>query len=88
MIPAADRWGPFSAGLDPAERVARCRGLAAVIHLIAGPRGAEAVRLLRSAETNPATLSAAAAAINALPTIDKRHVWASYAALSRPNRAA
>jgi len=84
MIDAADRWGPFSPGIDAPERIARCRGLEAVIHLTTGPRGQEAVRLLRQAERDPAALPAAARAINAMQTPDKRHIWASYAAVTKP----
>ncbi|TGD91803.1 hypothetical protein [Methylobacterium nonmethylotrophicum] len=84
MIDAADRWGPFSPGIDAPERIARCRCLEAVIHLTTGQRGDEAVRLLRQAERDPAALPAAARAINAMQTPDKRHVWASYAALNKP----
>lgn len=47
-IPPADRWGPFTDGLDAHERVARCRCLRAVVHLTTGPRGETAARLLRS----------------------------------------
>ncbi|TNC05514.1 hypothetical protein FF100_35510 [Methylobacterium terricola] len=87
MIDAADRWGPFSPGIDAPERIARCRCLEAVIHLATGPRGQEAVRLLREAERDPSGLPAARA-INAMQTPDKRHVWASYAALNKPHPAA
>ncbi|MFE1603339.1 hypothetical protein [Methylobacterium sp. ID0610] len=88
MTDHLDKWGPFSPAIKPAERVARCRGLAAVVHLITGPRDNEAVRLLRVAEHDPSALAEAAKAINALPTIDKRGVWATYATLTRPDRAA
>jgi hypothetical protein len=88
MIAPEDRWGPFSPGIETAERIARCRGLGAVVHLTTGPRGQEAVRLLRQAERDPAALTAAARAINAMEPTDKRHVWASYAALTKPTPAA
>ncbi|SFV14533.1 hypothetical protein SAMN02799631_05895 [Methylobacterium sp. 174MFSha1.1] len=84
MTDHLDKWGPFSPALEPAERIARCRGLEAVVHLITGPDGNEAVRLLRTAERDPAALPAAARAINALPSMTKRHIWASYAAVTKP----
>jgi len=79
-----DKWGPFAPAIDPAERVARCRGLEAVVHLVSGPEGNEAVRLLRTAERDPSALTDAARAINALPALTKRHIWASYAAVTKP----
>lgn len=83
MIPVADRWGPFTPDLDAPERIARCRCLRAVVHLTTGPRGETATRLLQVAERDPAALTDAARALNAMAPIDKRQVWASYAALSR-----
>jgi hypothetical protein len=83
MIPTADRWGPFTDGIDPAERTARCRCLRAVVHLTTGPRGETATRLLHAAEHDPAALTDAARALNTMDAIDKRHVWASYARLAR-----
>ncbi len=50
MTDSLDKWGPFAPAIEPAERVARCRGLEAVVHLVSGPKGNEAVRLLRTAE--------------------------------------
>src|SRR4051794_17286794 len=72
MISASDRWGPFTADLDPAERLARCRCLRAVVHLTAGPRGEEAAHLLRVVERDPAILANAARALNAMAVADKQ----------------
>ena len=83
MIPASDRWGPFTADLDEPERIAWCRCLRAVVHLTTGPRGETAARLLQVAERDPTALPDAARALNAMDATDKRHVWASYAALSK-----
>jgi hypothetical protein len=83
MIPVADKWGPFTDGLDAPERIARCRSLRAIVHLTTGPRGEAAIRLLHVAERDPGALSEAARALNAMAPIDKRQVWASYAHLSR-----
>lgn len=86
MIPVADRWGPFTPDLDTAERTARCRCLRAVVHLTTGPRGETASRLLHAAERDPDALPDAARALNAMEPSDRRHVWASYAKLSTPER--
>ncbi|MCJ2068387.1 hypothetical protein MKK75_06110 [Methylobacterium sp. J-030] len=84
MIPAAEAWGPFRPDLDPAERIARLRCLRAVVHLSTGPRGQALTDLLRRAEQDPALLPPALAALSGLDPLDKRRVWASYAALNRP----
>ncbi|WP_156375714.1 hypothetical protein [Methylobacterium sp. Leaf125] len=57
-----------------------------MVHLTTGPRGETASRLLLTAERDPAALSEAARALNALTPIDKRQVWASYAKLAAPVR--
>ena len=85
MIPASDTWGPFARGLDPAERTACLRCLRAIVHLTAGPRGAALVALLRRAEQDPTALAPAITALNALASLDRRHVLASYATLNRPS---
>ena len=84
MIPAAEAWGPFRPDLDPAERKARLRCLRAIVHLSTGPRGQALTDLLRRAEQDAALLPSALAALTALDPLDKRRVWASYAALNRP----
>jgi len=84
VIAASDAWGPFRPDLDEAERWARLRCLRAVVHLSTGARGADLAALLRRAETDPTALPAAINALDRLAGLDRRHVLASYAALSRP----
>jgi hypothetical protein len=84
MIPAADAWGPFRLDLDPAERKACLRCLRAIVHLSAGPRGQTLTDLLLRAERDAALLVPALSALADLDALDKRRVWASYAALNRP----
>ena len=84
MIPAADRWGPFRPDLDPAERKACLRCLRAIVHLSTGPRGQALTDLLLRAERDDALLAPALSALASLDALDKRRVWASYAALNRP----
>lgn len=83
MIPARDQWGPFAEGIDLAEQRARLRSLRALAKVYAGPRAADACRLLARAETDPAALEPASAALNRLAPIDRRNVLASYARLSK-----
>ncbi|MCJ2097995.1 hypothetical protein [Methylobacterium sp. E-046] len=83
MMTAADRWGPFSQGLDPAEQRARLRALRQTARLLIGPRGTNLCRLLAEAETDPAALEPACRAVDALAATDRRQILASYAALAR-----
>lgn len=84
MIPAADRWGPFAANINPAEQRARLRSLRQTPRLLIGPRGTALCRLLAQAEADPTALEPACRALNALAANDRRQVLASYAALNRP----
>lgn len=83
MIPTRDQWGPFAPDIDPVEQRARLRSLRALAAVHCGPRAATLCRLLSSAETDPAALEPAADALNCLAPIDRRHVLASYAGLTR-----
>lgn len=85
-IPPGDRWGPFALDLRPAERLGRLRALRAIARLLLGPRGEGLTRLLALAEIDPApsTLACAVELINAMPSLDRRKVLSSYAALNRP----
>lgn len=79
---AADQWGPFAEGLDPAERRARLRSLRALARVYAGPRAADVCRFLAQAETDPEALEPAILAINRLAPIDRRQILASFARLA------
>lgn len=83
MIPAGEQWGPFVPDLDAAERVARLRCLRAIAHLSCGPRGERLAAHLRLAETGACNLETVVAELNALVPLDRRRVWASYAAINR-----
>lgn len=83
MMTAADRWGPFAQGLDPAEQRARLRALRQTTRLLIGPRGADLCRLLADAETDPAALEPACRALDRLAATDRRQILASYGALAR-----
>lgn len=83
MIPARDQFGPWVPSLDGAERRARLRAMRALARVHCGPRAADLVRLLAQAEADPAALEPALLALNRLASHDRRHVLASYVALSR-----
>lgn len=78
------RFGPWAAGLDPGERLARLRSLRALARVLAGPRASGLVELLRQAETDDMALMPAADALDRLPSVDLRRVLGSYAGLARP----
>ena len=86
MIPKGDTWGPFALNIEPGERIARLRCLTAIAHLSCGPRSVEIVASLRAAEADLAVLPEALAALNRLTPLDRRRIWASYAALTAPTR--
>lgn len=79
-----DRWGPFASGIDTAELRARLRALRTIVHLRLGERGAALARLLHGAETDVSILDRAVELLNRLPSLDRRRVLASYAALASP----
>lgn len=82
MIRPADAWGPFAPDTDPAEQHARLRSLRALARIYAGPRAADACRLLAQAETDLAAQEPASGALNRLAPTNRRNVLASYARLS------
>ncbi|MDA8231695.1 MAG: hypothetical protein M0006_10185 [Magnetospirillum sp.] len=79
-------FGPWAPTLDPAERLARCRSLRALVRVLAGPRGRELAAALRQAEADPAALDLAAHLLDRLPTVPRRHILAAYVALDRESR--
>lgn len=85
-IAPADRWAPFNFAASPAERLAGLRSLRLAIRLHTGPRGAAVERLLQVAEQCPddTILAEALRQLGKLDALDKRKVWASYAALTKP----
>ena len=84
MIRPCDQFGPWAANLDHAEQRARLRAMRALARVHCGPRSTDLVHLLAQAETDPAALEPALAALSGLEPLDERRVWASYAALNRP----
>ena len=84
MTAPADAWGPFRPELDDAERLACLRSLRALARVLAGPRADYLCRALAEAETDPAALEPARAALRALEPVDRRKILATYAALLRP----
>jgi hypothetical protein len=80
MTTAPD-WGPWKASIDAAERMARCRVLAALVHTLARPRGlALETALYAAAAGNDEALEDAATHLRSLPPLMARHVIAAFAA--------
>jgi hypothetical protein len=64
--------------LEIGERRARLRALQALAHVLAGRRAGDLVNALRAAETDPAALTICDAALDALPTIPRRRILATF----------
>lgn len=79
-------YGPWTEGLDHAERIGRCRCLRALCLLLLGASH-PLVTLLADAETDDAALDEAKAELDRLPALRRRRLLASYAELARPARA-
>ena len=74
-------WGPAIDNISNTERVARCRCLRALLHVLAGPAGRDASAALMAAERDPAAALAAVTAVEALPTLTMRRVLSTYSAV-------
>lgn len=83
MMPALNRFGPWSDRIDAAERLARLRSLRAIVRLTTGPRGDRLASELHRAESDAARLPAALLELNHLAALDRRQVLASFAQLHR-----
>lgn len=81
---STDEWGPFDPAIDDCERRARLRSLRAIARMHLGPRGDVLDRALRCAETGAVSTEALHDVLTRLPSLDRRKVLASYAALTRP----
>lgn len=79
-----DRWGPFALDLDPCELRARLRSLAAIVRLSLGRDGDLLARMVHCAEHGVVSLEALHTAIERLPSISRRRIWAAYAGLTKP----
>ncbi|GJD36466.1 hypothetical protein QO012_002568 [Methylobacterium aerolatum] len=77
-----EMWGPWAAGLDPCERLARTRALRAVARIMAGRRAADLCAALARAETDASGLEEAHGALNRLGSLDMRRIVGSYGGLT------
>jgi hypothetical protein len=73
---AFDGLGPFVAGLDPARRLTRLRRMRATVPA----RHNVARTWLYLASLDPSALPGSLAALNALPTLDHRHILSRFGA--------
>ncbi|MCW2244736.1 hypothetical protein M2352_000327 [Azospirillum fermentarium] len=85
MTSANDQWGPFTPGIDPAERLARLRSLRSLASVLVHPNdAARLLSVLREAEANDNAAPQALDLINHLPALSRRRLLASYAAVHTP----
>ena len=86
---AADAgFGPFVRNLDPAERAARSRALAALVRVFVGPAAGPLVAALHRLERDAQAADEALALLDALPARPRRHALGAYAALHAGRHAA
>jgi hypothetical protein len=84
MVPA--NYGPWSPGVDHVERRCQLHALLAIAHLQLGPQH-PLVADLRAADSSPEALARAHSAIEALPSLRRRHLLAALSAvLWQPRR--
>jgi hypothetical protein len=77
-------FGPWAAGIDHAERLARLRSMRALA-LVLVRCSPDFIAALRAAETDEEALDRAADLLNRLPTLFRRRMLATYQILdSRP----
>ncbi len=77
----ADRFGPWTPGIDPAERLARLRSMAALAKALAGPAAAPLIEELHRAEQGEdGADEAALAALDRLPPRIRRNLLSSFQA--------
>jgi hypothetical protein len=79
-------FGPFRPDVDPVEKVAGLRALAALVAVFAGSDHV-VVDLLRRAEADPGASSEALAMFDRLPALPRRKIISVYAAVMHPRRA-
>lgn len=81
MTRAADAWGPFAEDIDEAERRARLRCLRGLARVLSGPRAADLCRYLAAAEHDAGALPLALAALDRLPSVDRRQILGTFGAV-------
>jgi hypothetical protein len=82
---SANLYGPFREGVEPAERRCQLHALLAIAHLQLGPQH-PLVADLRAADSSPEALAKAHSAVEALPSLRRRHLLATLCAVLWPSR--
>ena len=89
MRTGEDNWGPWAVGITPMERLARLRSLRTIAVCMFGVFCPVVKPLMLAESLEEADVTAALAALNALPSRDRRKITSSYGAVNlRPNRTA
>ena len=78
-------FGPWVAGIDPAERRAQLRSLAALAAAFTGS-SSELVAALRDAEHGEAAATHAFEVLNRLPALTKRRLLSTFGAVTWPRQ--
>lgn len=78
-------WGPFASDITAAERLARLRSLRALA-MVHCREERDLFDALRRAEKDETVLAMVESLIEQVPTLRRRHLYASYAKLMEPER--
>jgi len=76
-------FGPFTAGLDPVERIAQLRCLAGLVATHYGSAH-PLIATLRDAEVNGDALQYAAAQLDSFPALTRRRLLSTFGAVTWP----
>jgi hypothetical protein len=79
------KFWPLSPDVTPVEKVAQLRALCALTAVFAGS-GHPLIDMLRRAETDRDAAAEALAMFDQLPSLPRRHVISTFAAIMRPGR--
>jgi hypothetical protein len=74
----SDNFGPWAEGCSPAEQLARLRSLRTIAMLMFGARVPVAKPLFLAESLDAGEMADALAAVNAMRTLDRRKLLASY----------
>jgi hypothetical protein len=76
-------FGPFRPGLDPTERIAQWRSLGSIAAMLVGSHH-PLVAQLRAAERDEAASAQALDMVDALPSLTRRRLLATFGAVTWP----
>ena len=83
MCACASTFGPWAAGIDISERIARLRAIRALVHVLAHNQVELRAALAAAEDGDDGMLAVALVLFERVPTLRRRNILASYCALDR-----